>query len=397
MVPALIALVSLFVAVVPLGEEVPDSATVAAGNNGFAADLFARLRESKGNLAFSPASLSTALAMTYAGARGETAQEMARTLHFTLKPERLHPAFGKWMNELNGPGDRPYELAVANALWANEGESLTPEFLKIQADHYGAGLRTINFRSPDARRIINQWVAEHTAGKIPDLLQPPHPAPDTSLALTNAVYFKGDWQEPFSRERTKEEPFHLEAGQEAKVAMMHATRRLPYFKGDGWAAIEMPYAGGDLSMLVLLPDEVGGLSNLEKQVNANILSRIRGDQKTRMVEVSLPRFRVEAAIELQDVFSAMGMPLAFRPEADFSGIDGTKGLYLSAVIHKAYVDVKEEGTEAAAATAVLATRAAAIRPEPPVVFQADRPFLFLILHRPSAAILFLGRVADPRG
>jgi serpin B len=368
------------------------------GNDEFALDLYANLRGRPGNLFLSPYSLSTALAMTYAGARGETAEEMARTLHFSLPPDRLHAAFSNLIRQIHGDGEpRPYLLAVANALWGQEGEEYLPEFLRLLEDHYGAGLRRVNFRDPErARRAINAWAEEQTRGKIPDLLPPTLPRPDTALALTNAIYFKGDWSSPFARKATLEEDFRVAADQSLRVPMMHQAGRFPYLDGGTFQALELPYAGDALSMVVLLPKEVDGLAALEESLSA---ARLAGWLRTladRRVEVALPRFKVEAGLELQDVLAAMGMPLAFTGDADFSGIDGTHELFISAVIHKAFVDVNEEGTEAAAATAVLMSRSAA-RPEPSATFRADHPFLFLIRHKGTGSILFLGRLASPGG
>lgn len=374
----------------------PDAKAVAGGSNGFGLSLYGKLKEKDGNLAFSPASVSTAMAMVYAGAKGETATEMAGAMHFGMEPERLHPSFGEWLRGLNGGEERPYQLSVANALWMEEGEKLLESFTKLLEEQYGAGARTLDFASGQARQTINAWVSDHTGGKINDLLQPPLPSPGTSMVLTNAVYFKGDWAQPFPKSATKDEPWKSPGRDDRPVPMMRQSDNLPYAKGDGFQALELPYAGGRLSMVVLLPDEVDGLPAMEQKLSPEWLSAALNGLGKRKVEVMLPRFRVEASVELKEALSGLGMPTAFGAGADFSGMDGKGGLYIDAVVHKAYVDVNEEGTEAAAATAILMPRMAA-RPQPPAVFRADHPFVFLIRDRETGGTLFLGRVADPTG
>ena len=373
------------------GDPVPD---LVQGNNRFAFDLYGRLREQSGNLFLSPYSISTALAMTYAGARGETAEQMAETLHFPLPPERLQGPFGDLSQQINGPGEnRPYTLSVANALWGQEDDHFLPEFIRLLEAHYGAGLRQVDFRSTEqARRTINAWVEEQTEGKIKEILKPPYPSPDTSLVLTNAIYFKGDWSNPFPKNATRVEDFTAGEGQKVRVPLMHQTGRFKYHDGGTFEALELPYAGDALSMVVLLPKKTDDLANLEGSLTAAKLDGLR----PRHVAVAMPRFKMEAGFELQDELSGMGMPVAFGGKADFSGINGQRDLFISAVIHKAYVDVNEEGTEAAAATAVVMPRLA-IRPEPVVSFRADHPFVFVIRDNRSGSILFLGRVMNPKG
>jgi serpin B len=374
-------------------------AGVAKGNNAFAVDLYGKLRERPGNLFLSPYSISTALAMTYAGARGETAEQMARTLHFGGPAEELHRSFERLSKQIGGEGEekRPYQLSVANALWGQEGDPFRPEFLELVEKHYGAGLRRVDFRATEqARRIINAWVEEETRGKIQDLLKSPHPSPDTSLVLTNAIYFKGDWATPFRKEATKAESFALAGGGKVEVPMMHQMGRFSYHDAGRFHALGMPYAGDALEMVVLLPKEGDGLARMEAALTEKAIAEVIAKRGPRRVDVALPRFKVEAGFELQDALSALGMPLAFTGSADFSGMNGRRDLFISAVIHKAFADVNEEGTEAAAATAVVMTRAAAARPEPVVTFRADHPFVFLIRDLRNGSLLFLGRVADPR-
>jgi serpin B len=372
-------------------------AKVVEGNNRFALDLYGRLRDRSGNLFLSPYSLSTALAMTHAGARGETAEQMVATLHLSLPAGTLHAAFSALERQIKAGAGRPYKLSVANALWGQEGEHFLPDFVKLLAENYGAGLRQVDFRSVEqACRTINTWVEEQTGGKIKDLLQPAHLSPNTSLVLTNAIYFKGDWASPFPKAATKDEMFTVTEDKRVPVPTMHRTGRLNYFDGGDFHALELPYAGNDLSMVIVLPKKVDGLARLEESLTSENLSAWLAKLGPRRVDLALPRFRVEAGFELEKVLSAMGMPLAFTRSADFSGIDGKRELFISAVIHKAFVDVNEEGTEAAAATAVVIARpSAVVRPEPAVEFRADHPFAFLIRHNRSGSILFLGRVVNP--
>jgi len=377
-----------------------DRAAAVEGNNAFALDLYAQLRTQGGNLFFSPESISTALAMAYAGARGDTASQMAKTLHFTLPPDRLHPAMGALLADLNAT-HQGYRLSVANALWAQQGYPFLPGFLDLTQRNYGAGFNPVDFKGdPEAARLtINQWIERKTEDKIKDLLQRGALTPRSTLVLTNAIYFKGDWTTPFDKVLTKDEDFHLTSSQNVKAPLMHRTAGFSYLDGGTFQALEIPYKTRELSMIVLLPNDIGGLPALEQSLTAPAarqwLSQLRPVPK---VILTLPRFKMTQQFALQGALSAMGMPLAFQQRAaDFSAIAGNRELFISAAIHKAFIDVNEEGTEAAAATAVIMVGAMAMtgpRPQPPV-FRADHPFLFLIRDNRSGAILFLGRVTNP--
>jgi serpin B len=243
----------------------PDQAAVAQGNNLFAVDLYGQLRRQDGNLFFSPESISTAFAMAYAGARGATATEMAAALHFTLPPDKLHPAMGALLNNLNAahPG---YQLHVADALWAEKDYTFLDDFLKLTSADYGAGFNRVDFKgAPDATRsMINQWVEQKTEDKIKDLLPPGSVKSDTRLVLANAIYFKGDWATQFSKAATQDEDFHVSASQTIKAPLMHLRAKLGYFNGETFQAVAIPYKSGELSMIVLLPNDVGGLPALEQ-------------------------------------------------------------------------------------------------------------------------------------
>jgi len=376
----------------------PDQAAVAEGNNAFAVELYGQLRKQNGNLFFSPESISTAFAMAYAGARGDTASEIAKALHFTLPPERLHPAMGALLANLNAAHDG-YQLRVADALWAEKDYTFLDDYLKLTSTDYGAGFNRVDFKgAPDAvRLIINQWVEQQTADKIKDLLQPGVLTPAMRLVLTNAIYFKGNWQTQFDKAQTRDEDFHLSAAQTVKAPLMNLQGRFNYFNGGTFQVLEIPYKSGDLSMIVFLPNDVNGLSALEQSLTASSTQQWLGQLRPgSKVILTLPRFKMTQQFELAGTLGAMGMPQAFEKNvADFSGMTGKRDLWISAAIHKAFVDVNEEGTEAAAATGIVMRSMAVTREQPPIVFRADHPFLFLIRDNRSGGILFMGRVTDP--
>jgi serpin B len=374
----------------------PDVPAVVEGNTRFALDLYGRLRAREGNLFFSPYSISAALAMTSAGARGETADEMAKVLHLSLGAEKLAAAEGALDKQINGEGQkRGYQLRTANALWGQKGFAFRPDFLKLTKDGYEAPLREVDFAgaTEEARKTINAWVEKQTEDKIKDLLKKGVLNVNTRLVLTNAIYFKGDWQLQFKKDWTRDGPFKVGGDKTVQVPFMNQTERFGYLDAPGLQLLEMPYAGKELSMVVLLPKKADGLAALEKDLTVANLERWLKGAREQKVAVSLPRFKLTAEFDLNKVLSEMGMPSAFGPSADFSGMGGSKGeLYLSAVVHKAFVDVNEQGTEAAAATAVVVdARSAPVVP----VFRADHPFVFLIRDKRSGSVLFLGRLASP--
>ena len=378
-----------------------DRAEAVSGNNAFALSLYARLRTQPGNLFFSPESVSSALAMTYAGARSDTAEEMAKTLHFTLPPDRLHPAMGALLTGLNAQHDA-YQLSVANALWAGQDYKFLDAFLKLTASNYGAGVNRVDFKgAPEAARLtINQWVEDKTANKIKDLLKPGMVTPLTRLVLTDAIYFKADWQAQFQKAQTEDENFYLSTERKnVQAPLMHRSGGYNYFDGGTFQALEMPYKSGEMSMIVLLPKDTDGLTALEQSLTASTLPQWLGQLRpVPRVIVTFPKFKVTEELELGSTLGAMGMPKAFsRDAADFSGMTGNRELSLSAVIHKAFIDVNETGTEAAAATAAVMVGAAmrAPDPTPPPEFRADHPFVYLIRDNRSGGILFMGRVNDP--
>ncbi len=376
------------------------AAAVASDGNAFAFDLYARLRSAQpGNLFFSPQSISTALAMTYDGARGDTATEMARTLHFSLPQDQLPAAYAALLAKLQGPGgERPYRLSVANRLWGQRGTTFLEPFLTTTRKYYGAELGLVDFMkdAESARAEINGWVRKQTADKIGDLIPPGVLGPATRLVLANAIYFQGTWARQFAKSATHDQPFHAAADRTVTVPLMFGKVRAGYaaHADAGLKVLELPYRGDDLTMLILLPDAPDGLPALEGRLTAEAVGGWTGGLARKDVLVYLPRFSVESRFALAPTLGAMGMPLAFSDTADFSGMNGQRDLSVSAVVHKARVDVDEEGTVAAAATGTVMALTAA-REEPPV-FRADHPFVFLIRHNPTGAILFLGRVVDPK-
>lgn len=374
--------------------------SVAEGNSQFAVDLYGKLRNQPGNLFFSPSSISTALAMTYAGARGETADQMARVLHFPSPQDKLPEGF-RWLHAALRPvAEKPgYRLNVANRLWGQQGYHFLPDFLAVTRDSFHAELAEVDFigNTELARETINEWVEKQTQDKIKDLVTRGVLTPQSRLVLTNAIYFKGDWTRPFPKAATQDEIFHVSSDKTTTAPLMHKTDNFKFTAVDGLKALDLPYGNGDLSTVVLLPDEIDGLAALEQKLSYESLTRwINGLQK-RKVQVFLPRFKLTSDFSLSTVLAAMGMPLAFdQKRADFTGISTQEELYISAVLHKAFVDVNEEGTEAAAATGVvMAARAAMIPTEPPL-FRADHPFVFLIVDNRTKSILFLGRVVNPK-
>ena len=376
----------------------PDISTLAQENNAFAVDLYAKLSTHPGNLFFSPASVSTAFAMAYAGARGTTAIQMASTLHFALPPDRLHPAMGALLTQLNG-SHQDYELHMANALWAAKDQHFLTDYTSLMKTDYAAGFQPVDFQSnPEAARaLINKWVADQTQQKILNLVPASSVTPLTRLILTNAIYFKGSWETPFVKTATANEDFHLASGQSVTVPLMHLTDDISYFNGGSFQAVSLPYQSAKLSMIVLLPNDPATLPALEQSLTAPQFSQwLTQAHSSEKVVLTLPKFTMTQQFDLGSTLAALGMADAFSPSAaDFSAITGHRDLFISAAIHKAFIDVNEEGTEAAAATAIT-MRATAMRYEPPpIIFRADHPFLFLIRDNSTGAILFLGRLTDP--
>jgi len=377
-----------------------DQRALALGNAEFALTLHRKLVESqRGNLVFSPVSISTALAMTYAGALGETEAQMRAALRFTLPQGRLHAAMNHLDQQLatrgegtRGADGKAFRLRIVNAIWSQKGFTMLPAYLEVLAESYGAGVKLLDFiAAPEAaRRTINRWVEDRTEKRIKDLLPAGSVGGRTSLVLTNAVYFNAAWRLPFSKNTTNG-PFHRADGSTVSVPMMRKEGRFKAVATADYAAVVLPYEDQRLSMLIVVP-ETGRLAAVEAALDGAKLVGIDATLTKQRVILGVPRFRFEMPIDLKPALSALGMPVAFSSAADFSGIDGTWRNYIGAVLHKAFIEVAETGTEAAAATAVVMVRVSL-----PTGLQitADRPFLFFLRDEPTGAVLFLGRVMDP--
>jgi serpin B len=384
-----------------------DLESAALANNAFAGDLYQDLaaRNEGKNLFFSPFSISSALGMTWEGARGATAAEMATVLHVPAadgKPwanARVHAAAGALSKKFNQP-DQGFELVVANALWAEKSMPLRQEFLANIQPNYDAKLATLDFiTAPEAaRKQINTWVEEKTKERIKDLLPDGSIDSDTRLVLTNAIYFKASWPKEFNQALTAEQPFQLAAGRAVKVPTMHDPAvHVGRHKADGFEVVELNYQGAAVVMTIVLPDAADGLPVIEKALTPGSWKTWAEALKPTLTDLYLPKFKLETDYSLNEPLKQLGMPLAFGGKADFSGITESGSLAISEVIHKAFVEVDEKGTEAAAATAVVISRASAmIEPEEPKLLRIDRPFLFALRDRDSGTVLFLGRVTDPR-
>jgi serpin B len=378
-----------------------DLAATVAGNTAFALDLYQELRALPGNLSYSPFSLSEELAMTWAGARGETGAQIAKALHFDLPASRLHPAFHALDRALAHQGDAPgksgqgLQIRFANALWGQRGAPFAVPFLDTLARDYGATLHVVDFkRAPDSARVtINQWVTERTAGRIPDLLSPGTVTADTRLLLADAVYFHAAWKQPFDPASTRLADFTRLDGSTVSTPTMADTKSLSYGEGEDYAALALPYATAPLTLLLLLP-EAGRFEDFEASLTPSRLDAILAGLGRRSVTLSLPRFTIASSFDLGAHLAKLGMPQAFGAAADLSGIDGVGRLAISTVAHEAFVSVDEAGTEAAAATGTAFTTTAAYLP---AEIHFDRPFVFLIRDDATGSILFMGRVANPQG
>jgi serpin B len=380
-----------------------EQALFVEGNSAFAFDLYQALKGKEGNLLYSPYSISLALAMTYAGARSETAEQMADTLHFLLEQDRLHPAFN-WLDaELAsrgkgaaGKSGEGFRLNIVNAIWGQKNYNFLAEFLDVLAENYGAGLRILDFttETEKSRAAINQWVSDQTEGRIKDLMPSGAINEQTRFVLANAIYFNAAWENPFNKGGTADGPFYLLDGGQVTVPMMRQMEHFGYADGEGYQAVELPYDGNELSMVILLPTS-GNFTAFEEGLQAQQVYDIISRLQPTNVALTMPKFEFDSEFSLKDTLAGMGMPDAFSPdEADFSGMTGNRELFISYVAHKAFVSVDEAGTEAAAATGVSGGLTWP-GPEVTVEVTIDHPFIFLIRDIKTGAILFVGRVLNP--
>ena len=383
-----------------------DVDNLVAGNTAFSLELYSVLSEGDGNLFYSPYSISLALAMAYGGARGATESQIAETLRFNLPQDRLHPAFNALDLDLASRNmekrDERFELNIANSVWGQQGHGFLDRYLDTLALNYGSRLRNVDFRRRphDARQSINDWVSDETGGRIEDLIAPNAIDRFTRLVLANAVYFRAEWQRSFDERATSRGTFYAPEGTESKVEMMRQMESFPYTRGDDYQAVELPYRGGDVSMIILLPD-AGEFIGFEISLDSDLVSSIAEGLESRRLRLTMPKFQLDASLGLVDTLGAMGMPDAFdEKKAEFQGMDGLsclagddECLSISDVVHQAHLSVDEAGTEAAAATAVMVGVTSA-EPQEPIELTIDRPFVFLIRDRETGTILFLGRVVE---
>jgi serpin B len=373
-----------------------DFTELIKGNSAFAFDIYQILRENGNNLFYSPHSISEALAMTYAGARGETEKDMAEALDFTLSQDRLHTTFNSLDLQLEqrgqgakGKDEEGFRLHVVNAIWGQKDYGFLMQFLDVLAQNYGAGLRILDFinETEQSRLVINKWASDQTEERIKDLV--PQGAIDqlTRLVLTDAIYFNAAWQYPFDENATSDGLFHLLNGSDVVVPMMMQTESFGHTEG-----VEFQAVGQELSMVILLP-KPGQFNTFEEELNAEFFESIIHRLERHEVALTMPKFEYESSFGLKQALSTLGMGTAFTTGADFSGMNGKRDLLIQDVLHKAFVSVDEAGTEAAAATAVIVGVTSI--PAQPIEVKIDRPFIFLIRDIPTGSIIFVGRVLNP--
>ncbi len=387
-----LTLASLFLFGVALSQETGYTSNNA---NEFAIDIYKKLAQtSDNNIFFSPTSISMALGMTYAGANGETKQQMAKALHFPTDDKNFHKQMGNLIDQLLSKGSKGVEISLANQQWADKSYKFRCRYLREVKKAYKAPVKRLDFRSQpeESRLVINKWVEDQTRERIKDLLPGGSISNLTTLVLTNAIYFKGQWDRKFLEEDTSDELFKTASGKEVKSRMMNAREKFNVYQGNGIKLLELPYAGNDFSMLVLLPNEETTLQQVEKQLKLEDLNHYIDLMVESDVRIGLPKFKFESKAELKPILSELGMPIAFSNAADLSRMARNKDLKIDEVYHKAFVEVSEEGTEAAAATAVVIVRKSI---SIPVEFIANRPFMFMIRENKNGNILFMGRVVNP--
>jgi len=367
---------------------------VVNANNKFAFELYSQLAKNEtGNIFYSPYSIFSALSMTYEGAKGQTAEEMKNVLHL---PESsiLRPNFARIYNNINTRRDS-YELRTGNALWLQKDYPFIKDYKKVVEEYYGGKAANVDFASETekSRQIINSFIAEQTNNKIKELIPQELLARETKLVLTNAIYFKGTWQYEFDKSATHEDDFKVSQNKTVKVQMMHMSNvKLNYTDLGNLQILELPYKGGNISMLILLPKE--NLESVEANLTAEKISKYRSLMKEiEISEIYIPKFEFSTMYSLKEKLKNLGMKGAFDPaQADFSGITAAERLYIDFVLHKAYIKVDEEGTEAAAATAVGIET---VFVQPQIIFKADHPFIFIIQEKKTGNILFIGRIVNP--
>lgn len=373
------------------------------GNTAFAFDIYHQIATGSDNAFLSPYSMSLALAMTWAGARGETEAQLADAMRFTLSQERLHPTFDGLdlflydrVEDADYASETPFELNIADSVWGQTDYPFEADYLDTLALYYGASVYLLDFQAdPDgSRETINSWVEDQTNDRIKDLIPEGGLSSDTRFVLTNAIYFKAAWASPFESELTEDGDFTRLDGSTVSVPFMFQHEPAPAVEGDGFVAVELLYDGDAYSMVAILPDE-GTFTDFEASLDGPAFQSILDSLSWGDVELSLPKFQTESQFSLTDALQALGAVVPFTAGADFTGISSTGDLFISSVVHKSFIAVDEEGTEAAAATAIeMGTTGDEEAPEP-LVIRLDRPFLYAIIERETGTVLFLGRLADP--
>jgi serpin B len=381
-----------------------ETSTLVRGNNQFAFDLYQRLAKQDGNLFFSPYSISSCLGMVYAGARGETAAEIKGGLRYAATPAALPKSFSSLTKALTPPNEPPslqpgLELEIANGLWAQKDHPFLAEYLRNIKENFDSEINQADFvtQAEPTGVKINGWVSDKTHEKIQNLISPGMINPSTRMVLVNAIYFKGGWKKPFQKELTHPVDFHLGKGKSVSVSLMNEEERVPYLETEQLQMISLPYAWGTASMVILLPKDPTQFNQIERELDSRKLESWIAQMSPEQVNIYLPKFKSTGRFQLKEALESLGMTRAFiSGEADFSGMDGMRDLFISAVIHKAYIDVYEEGTEAAAATAVMMEcMGMPVMPKKTFVFRADHPFIYLIRDNRTGSILFLGRMLNP--
>ena len=368
---------------------------VVTGNNKFTFSLYDEINNEATNVFFSPYSISSALAMTYNGARGTTKEEMSDVMNFDKNEEIQSKNFSALNNHVKSLTSKKIQLDIANSIWGQQDYGFEKRFLELNNKYYGAGVKGVNFKKnyKSIRKDINEWVENKTQEKITDLIKKNMLDPMTRMVLVNAIYFNGKWEFPFKEEDTYEDVFYIYSKCETKVDFMQRQVSLKYFEDDLAQVVEIPYSGKSLSMMVVLPKEKYGMEQLEDHLDENLYHSYQKSMRTKKVKLTLPKFKITDDFELNKPLKNLGMESAFGKNADFSGMTGDKDLYISNVVHKSFVEVNEEGTEAAAATGVVMRKTSVNLDKKE--FKADHPFVFFIKDNEHDTILFMGRIMNP--
>jgi serpin B len=396
----ILMLILIFPAMAPAMDSPTNGKTLAQNNTVFAIDLYKKLCSKPGNIFISPYSASAALAMTCAGARGDTEKQMIETLRFSVEPKSIQPAFESLrsiLDKLKGKGG--VSLNVANSLWPQKGYDIYPEYKDLLKTYYAASIISLDYKSQlgEAIKRINEWVEERTQGRIKDIITPDAINPNTKMVLTNAIYFKGYWEQGFDPDLTEKSNFFISSDNSIETQMMKHTGMFKYADIESLQILEMPYAGNELSMIVALPKATYGIDQLEKELSSEKLSIWKAKMVSTKVLADFPKFEMSSSFDLSDELVSMGMIDAFNSRnANFNGIavGNNDPLYLSSVIHKAFIEVNEQGTQASAATSIMAPDGISFNDAQIPTFRADHPFIFIIQENQTGSVLFIGRVSE---